>query len=98
MDEKIDKSDKLKKELKGMGIGALGLFLLIALVSFSAGDLSFNTYSSEGGVHNFGGRLGAEVADLSLQLFGLASYAVPCALIYLAYRMLRFKEFRWRYY
>jgi len=96
--EQPDKQDKLKKELKGMGIGALGLFILIALVSFSANDLSFNTYSSEGGVHNFGGRLGAEVADLSLQVFGLASYLIPCALINLAYRMLRFKEFKWRYY
>jgi S-DNA-T family DNA segregation ATPase FtsK/SpoIIIE len=96
--EQPEKQDKLKKELKGMGVGALGLFVLIALVSFNAGDLSFNTYSSEGGVHNFGGRLGAEVADLSLQVFGLASYLIPCALIYLAYLMLRFKDFRWRYY
>ncbi len=98
MDEKIDKSDKLKKELKGMGIGALGVFLLIALLSFNANDLSFNTYSSEAGVRNFGGRLGAEVADLLLQVFGIASYLIPCSFIYLAYRLLRFKEFNWRYY
>lgn len=96
--EKPEKQDKLKKELKGMGIGAFGLFILIALVSFNADDLSFNTYSSEGAVHNFGGRLGAEVADLSFQVFGLASYLIPFAFIYLAYRMLRFKEFKWRYY
>ncbi len=98
MDEKIDKSDKLKKELKGMGIGVLGVFLLIALLSFNANDLSFNSYSSEAGVRNFGGRLGAEVADLFLQVFGVASYLVPCSFIYFAYRLLRFKEFRWRYY
>ncbi|MCM2359743.1 MAG: DNA translocase FtsK 4TM domain-containing protein [Geobacteraceae bacterium] len=96
--EQPEKQEKLKKELKGMALGALGLFILLALLSFSTDDLSFNTYSSEAGVGNFGGRLGAEVADLLLQLFGLASYAVPCALVYLAYRLLRFKEFRWRYY
>ncbi|HEY6874575.1 MAG TPA: DNA translocase FtsK 4TM domain-containing protein [Geobacteraceae bacterium] len=96
--EQPDKQDKLKKELKGMGIGAFGIFILIALLSFNANDLSFNTYSSEAGVRNFGGRLGAEVADLSLQVFGIASYLVPCALVYFAYRLLRFKEFRWRYY
>ena len=36
--------------------------------------------------------------DLLLQLFGLASYAIPGALLYLAYRSLRFKEFRWKAY
>jgi DNA segregation ATPase FtsK/SpoIIIE, S-DNA-T family len=96
--EQSEKQDKLKKELKGMGLGVLGIFLLLALISFNANDLSFNTYSSEGGVRNYGGRLGAELADLSLQVFGLASYLVPCALIYLSYRLLRFKEVRWRYY
>ena len=98
MDEKIEKSEKLKKELKGMGIGVLGVFLLIALLSFNANDLSFNSYSSEAGVRNFGGRLGAQVADLFLQVFGVASYLIPCSLIYFAYRLLRFKEFSWRYY
>ena len=63
--EQPEKQEKLKKELKGMGIGALGLFILIALLSFNANDLSFNTFSSEGGVHNFGGRLGAEAAPTS---------------------------------
>jgi S-DNA-T family DNA segregation ATPase FtsK/SpoIIIE len=96
--EQPEKQEKLKKELKGMGIGVLGIFLLIALFSFNANDLSFNSYSSEAGVRNFGGRLGAEAADLFLQVFGIASYLVPCSFLYLAYRMLRFKEFNWRYY
>jgi S-DNA-T family DNA segregation ATPase FtsK/SpoIIIE len=93
-----EKQEKLKKELKGMGIGVLGIFLLMALVSFNANDLSFNSYSSETGVRNIGGRLGAEVADLFLQVFGIASYLIPCSFLYFAYRLLRFKEFNWRYY
>ena len=96
--EQTDKQDKLKKELKGMGLGVLGLFLLLALISFNANDLSFNTYSSEGGIRNYGGRFGAQFAELLLQGFGIASYLIPCALIYLSYRLLRFKEVRWRYY
>jgi len=96
--EQPEKQDKLQKELKGMGIGVLGIFLLIALLSFNANDPSFNSYYSEAGVRNFGGRLGAEVADLFLQIFGIASYLVPCSFIYFAYRLLRFKEFNWRYY
>jgi S-DNA-T family DNA segregation ATPase FtsK/SpoIIIE len=93
-----EKKDILKKEVKGILLGALGLFLLIALLSFNPGDLSFNTYTSETGVHNFGGKLGANVADLFMQLFGIASYTIPCALLFLTYRLFRFKEFRWRAY
>jgi DNA segregation ATPase FtsK/SpoIIIE, S-DNA-T family len=96
--EQPEKHEKLKMELKGLAIGALGLFLLIALLSFNASDPSSNSYSSESGVRNFGGRLGAETADLFLMIFGVASYLIPCSLIYFAYRLLRFKEFNWRYY
>ncbi|HZV81532.1 MAG TPA: DNA translocase FtsK 4TM domain-containing protein, partial [Geobacteraceae bacterium] len=98
MDEQTEKKERLTVEIKGMLLGAAGLFLLISLVSFKADDFSFNTFSSESTIQNFGGRFGAQFSDLLLQLFGLASYAVPCALLYLAYRSLRFKEFRWRSY
>lgn len=98
MDEQIDKKDKLKKEIQGMALGALGVFILIALLSFSAGDQSFNTYSSEGQLHNFGGRLGADLSDLLLQVLGLASYAIPAGLLFLSYKLLRFKELRWKAY
>ncbi|KAF0216996.1 MAG: DNA segregation ATPase FtsK/SpoIIIE S-DNA-T [Geobacteraceae bacterium] len=81
-----------------MALGAAGLFLLLALVSFHADDLSFNSYSAETKFHNFGGRLGAQVADLLLQACGLSSYLIPLTLLYLSYRLLRFKEVRWRYY
>jgi len=89
------KKDKLQKEVKGILLGAFGLFLLIALLSFNSSDLSFNTYTSETGVHNFGGKLGANVGEFLLQLFGLASYAIPAGLLFLSYKLLRFKELRW---
>jgi S-DNA-T family DNA segregation ATPase FtsK/SpoIIIE len=98
MDDQLDKKEKLKKEIQGMALGALGLFIFIALVSFNAGDQSFNTYSSEGKLHNFGGRLGADLSDLLLQVFGLASYAIPAGLLFLSYKLLRFKELRWKAY
>lgn len=98
MDKEIDKKDKLKQEMKGMAFGAAGLFLLIALLSFRSDDLSFNSFSSEAGVRNFGGRVGAQTADLLLQVCGLASYLFPLAILFLAYRLLRFKEVRWRWY
>jgi S-DNA-T family DNA segregation ATPase FtsK/SpoIIIE len=98
MDEQSIKKEKLTVELKGMLLAAAGLFLLISLLSFKADDFSFNTFSSDHTVKNFGGRFGAQLSDLLLQLFGMASYSMPISLLYLAYRSLRFKEFRWRAY
>lgn len=94
----MDRKEKLKKEINGICIGAGGIFLLLALVSYHADDLSYNSYSSHGGVHNLGGRFGSEISDLLLQFFGLASYLIPCVLLYIAYRLLRFKELKWRWY
>jgi DNA segregation ATPase FtsK/SpoIIIE, S-DNA-T family len=96
--ETPEKKEKLKQEIKGMALGAAGLFFLIALLSFNAGDSSPNSFSSEGGYHNFCGLLGAQLADILLSGFGLAAYLVPSALLYLAYRLLRFKAMRWKIY
>jgi S-DNA-T family DNA segregation ATPase FtsK/SpoIIIE len=70
-----EKKEKLAVEIKGMLLGATGLFLLIALLSFKADDFSFNTFSSDHIVRNLGGSFGAQLSDLMLQLFGLAAYA-----------------------
>jgi len=98
MDDQAEKKERLTVEIKGMLIGAAGLFLLMALLSFKVEDFSFNTFSSDHSVRNFGGRLGAQLSDLMLQLFGLSSYSIPISLLYLSYRSLRFKEFRWKAY
>jgi DNA segregation ATPase FtsK/SpoIIIE, S-DNA-T family len=92
------RKEKLAKELQGIGLGAAGLFILLAFLTFSAADQSFNSWSTEGGIHNLGGRLGAQVADLFYMLFGLASYLLPAALLFIAYNLLRFKEPRLRFY
>ncbi|MGE3549212.1 MAG: DNA translocase FtsK 4TM domain-containing protein, partial [Geobacter sp.] len=92
------RKEKLKKELQGMGLAALGIFILLAFLTFSAADQSLNSWSSEGGVRNLGGRLGSQVADLFFMLFGLAAYLVPGALLFLASNLLRFKELRLRGY
>ncbi len=89
---------KLTKELQGIGIGAVGLFILLAFITFSAADQSLNSWSTEGGIRNLGGRLGAQVADLFFMLFGLASYLLPGALLFISYNLLRFKEPRLRFY
>jgi S-DNA-T family DNA segregation ATPase FtsK/SpoIIIE len=96
----VDESrkEKLVKELQGIGLGALGLFILLAFLTFSSADQSLNSWSTEGGIRNLGGRLGAQMADLFYMLFGLASYLLPAALLYISYNLLRFKEPRLRFY
>jgi len=92
------KKEKLIKELQGMALATTGIFLLLTFVSFNATDVSWNSYSNEGAIHNLGGRLGAQVADLFFSSFGLASYLAPLAILYMAYTLFRFKEVRLRSY
>ena len=92
------KKEKLVKELQGMALGTVGTFILLAFLTFNGADVSWNSYSNEGGINNLGGRLGAQVADLFFSGFGLASYLIPLALLYMAYTLFRFKEIRLRSY
>ena len=92
------KKEKLTKELQGMALGTAGTFILLAFLTFNSSDVSWNSYSNEGGIANLGGRLGAQVADLFFSGFGLASYLIPLALLYMAYTLFRFKEIRLRSY
>ncbi len=92
------KKEKLTKELQGMALGAVGVFILLAFLTYNSADVSWNSYSNEGGINNLGGRLGAQLADLFFISFGLASYLIPLALLYMAYTLFRFKEIRLRSY
>ncbi|GFO62161.1 DNA translocase FtsK 4TM domain-containing protein [Geomonas paludis] len=97
-EEKIEKKEKVTKEVKGMAFGVAGIFLFIALASFHGEDLSFNSVSTFAQTRNLGGRFGAQLADLFLQLFGLAAYIFPGTLIYLTYRAFSSDPIRWRRY
>ena len=92
------KKEKLTKELQGMALGTVGIFILLAFLTYNTADVSWNSYSNEGGIHNLGGRLGSQIADLFFSSFGLASYLIPLALLYMAYTLFRFKEIRLRSY
>lgn len=92
------RKEKLAKELQGMAIGAVGIFILLSFLTFSASDNSINSWSTDGGVRNLGGRLGSQIADLLFMIFGLASYLVPASLLLISYNLLRFKEPRLKFY
>ncbi len=77
----------------------LAAFIGCCLISYNSADSSFNTaYSSPlGRVHNWGGLVGAYLADGLFQLLGLTAFLVPLVLLALSVKMLFFKDSRLRY-
>ena len=73
---------------------ALGIFLTLALVSFHQMDPSWSSFHSGGGsVHNWGGRVGAVLSDLLLQLFGIGAIGFPLLSLALSYWIFRGEGF-----
>ncbi|OGW40635.1 MAG: hypothetical protein A2X57_03475 [Nitrospirae bacterium GWD2_57_8] len=64
-------------EMIGLGLLALGLLVLLSLLSYSNADPSFSVSGVGGKTRNIIGITGAYLSDMALHLFGLASYLVP---------------------
>ena len=67
-------------EVLGVGLFALSVLWLIALVSYSPADPVWFFSTETGAPANFAGRVGAFLAELSFQLFGYGSYLLPAVL------------------
>lgn len=80
---------RLNREIWGVIIGLAALLIAISLISFNVNDRSFNTPSGAMSTHNWGGFVGAFVADLLLQGLGLSSYLLPVFLCLAAAQMFR---------
>jgi S-DNA-T family DNA segregation ATPase FtsK/SpoIIIE len=69
-------------EFIGVTLFALALMWLISLASYSPSDpVWFFTIGSDVRPANFGGRVGAFIAELSYQMLGYSSYLVPVVLV-----------------
>ena len=64
-------------EIASLVLFVVGLVVLLALVSYSATDGSWNNPQAEGTVRNLVGPFGANLADLLYQLFGLTALVPP---------------------
>lgn len=71
---------RVRAELVGLILAIVCAFLLLALLSYSTGDPSFNTSGGHGPPRNLGGVAGSYAADLLYQALGYAAYLVPLAL------------------
>ncbi|PLX97131.1 MAG: cell division protein FtsK [Desulfuromonas sp.] len=81
--------EKLQREIFVILLSGIGLFLLLALFSYSSTDPSFNNNYDPQKIANLGGRIGAYLADALLQGFGLAALLFPLFFFASALRRLR---------
>ncbi len=80
------------REIVGIGFMAAGVVATAALVTWSAADPSFSN-ATDSQVHNLLGRPGAVLADLLMQVVGLASLAVVLPLLVWGWRLLTHRPF-----
>ena len=100
--EKSDLSEQLAPRLKEgafIGLVAIALYLVLALLSFDKGDPGWTYTGSGEAVNNLVGRSGAWVADVFLFFFGFLAYLFPIMLAWQAWVILRERvsedEFNW---
>ncbi len=73
----------IRTELFTIGMSAIGVFLWIAIFSYHSQDASFFTRSTEVSL-NACGQVGAHVASLLLQFFGLGAFLAPVGFLFVA--------------
>ena len=67
-----------------IGVSAVCLYLLLALLTYSPGDPGWSATGSGGKIGNLGGPTGAWLADVCFSLVGYAAYLFPLLLAYRA--------------
>ncbi|MFZ2054907.1 MAG: DNA translocase FtsK 4TM domain-containing protein [Candidatus Aminicenantales bacterium] len=76
-------------EVVGLLVLLFSVFTLISLISYDGHDPSWaSVASSPQSVHNYGGKVGASLAELVLQVFGLGAFLLPIILGTLSVRAL----------
>jgi S-DNA-T family DNA segregation ATPase FtsK/SpoIIIE len=76
-------------EITGVLLLSAALLFWLSLLSYQYQDGSWNTAAGEVRPHNLVGPLGARLADLTLQTFGLAAFVFPVLLLLLAWKWMR---------
>ncbi|PLX45891.1 MAG: cell division protein FtsK [Deltaproteobacteria bacterium] len=88
--------DRVRAELVGITLLIIGGFLAASIATFHSGDPSFNNVVSGSYTpQNSMGLVGAYVADLLVQGFGVAAYFLPVAVFIFACRYMLLKPVRY---
>jgi S-DNA-T family DNA segregation ATPase FtsK/SpoIIIE len=89
--------EKLKHEIIGILLIAVGVFLFLSLISYHPMDPSFFSYTSPKvkEIHNWMGIVGAYLSALLFQGFGYSSFLIPFVLIIFAFSFIM--RWEWKY-
>jgi len=90
-------SEELKRRLREAGallLLPLALYLLVCLFSYNDQDPSWGHASTVEHARNFGGAVGANIANLLRYIFGLVAYCFPLLLLGLGVQVLRHRGVR----
>ena len=88
----VPTANRRLNELVGFLVSVFALLLVLALVSYSPLDPSFNTAATPPAsrpAHNWIGVFGAVASDLTLQLLGVAAFLIPVYLVLYSVRWFR---------
>src|SRR3989338_1056042 len=85
----MEKGSRLNREILGVVIFALALLIALSLLSYHPTDRSLNTPSGSLQTQNWGGIVGAYLADLLLQGLGLSAYLLAIFLFAVSYNLFR---------
>ncbi|MGH7928576.1 MAG: DNA translocase FtsK 4TM domain-containing protein, partial [Candidatus Binatia bacterium] len=87
---------RLNREIWAVVISFTALLILVSLFTADVRDRSFNTPSGLADTYNWGGFVGAYLADMLLQGLGLTAYLLPVFLALAAYKLFQpsFRTFR----
>jgi DNA segregation ATPase FtsK/SpoIIIE, S-DNA-T family len=87
---------RLNREIWAVVISFIALLILVSLLTADVRDRSFNTPSGLAHTYNWGGFVGAYLADMLLQGLGLTAYLLPVFLGLSAYKLFQpsFKTIR----
>ena len=85
-------SRELKKEILGIGLLGVFVFLLVRLITYHPLDPSFHTVA-DGPIRNLCGKTGAYLSDILVQVFGMMSYALAAFAFLFAVFYLKKKDF-----
>jgi len=85
----MEKSSTLNREILGVVVFVFALLVALSLFSYNPADRSWNTPSGSLQTRNWGGIVGAYLADLLLQGFGGSAYLLCLFLFLVAYNLFR---------
>ena len=78
-------------EIGGLLSIFLSIFIIVSIFTYSPIDPTLSHFTNAS-TANLGGQLGANLADILLQFFGLCSYALSIPLLAWSYKLIRFKN------